>query len=129
MIYLLDTNACIHLLNATSPVLSKRPGEIALCSVVKAELLSGARRSTRIEANVKRLNIFCAPLQSLAFDDAAAEQYGHIHADLLGQGTPIGPHDTLIAAIACAHGATLVTHNVREFSRVSGLVIEDWQRA
>ena len=64
---------------------------------------------------------------SLPFDDAAAEPYGRIRADLTARGQTIGGNDMLIAAIALANGCTLVTHNTAEFSRVPGLVIEDWQ--
>jgi tRNA(fMet)-specific endonuclease VapC len=63
----------------------------------------------------------------LPFDDRCAETYGRIRARLAEMGSLIGPNDLPIAAIAAAHGATLVTHNVREFSRVDGLVYEDWE--
>lgn len=134
MIYLLDTNVCIHLLNKKHPLILQHfrqhgPADIALCSAVKAELLYGARRSQRVEANLQLLKTFFAPLQSLNFDDECAEHYGQIHADLLTQGKPIGPNDTLIAAIARAHDATLITHNSSEFSRVPGLLMEDWEVA
>lgn len=134
MIYLLDTNVCIHLLNEKHPIIlhhfrQHSPADIALCSVVKAELLYGARRSQRIEANLQLLKAFFAPLQSLPFDDECAEHYGKIHADLLTQGKPIGPNDTLIAAIARANDAVLITHNSSEFSRVAGLRMEDWEVA
>ena len=134
MIYLLDTNVCIHLLNERHPAILQHfrqhsPADIALCSVVKAELLYGARRSQRVEANLQLLKAFFAPLQSLTFDDDCAEHYGKIHADLLTQGKPIGPNDTLIAAVARAHNATLITHNIGEFSSVVGLQIEDWEIA
>ena len=134
MIYLLDANVCIHLLNEKHPTILQHfrlysPADIALCSVVKAELLYGARRSQRVEANLQLLKAFFAPLQSLPFDDECAEHYGQIHADLLAQGKPIGPNDTLIAAIARAHNATLITHNTVEFSRVAGLKMEDWETA
>lgn len=132
MIYLLDTNVCIHLLNQRLPNVIEHfrqhtPADIALCSVVKAELLYGAQRRPRREANLLALRTFFAPLASLVFDDAAAEHYGQIRADLLIQGKPIGPNDFLIAAIARAHDATLVTHNTAEFSRVPGLRLEDWE--
>ena len=132
MIYLLDTNVCIHLLNEKHKVILQHfrrhiPADIALCSVVKAELLYGARRSQRVAANLQWLKAFFAPLQSLPFDDECAEHYGQIHADLLTLGKPIGPNDTLIAAIARAHDATLITHNTGEFSRVAGLRMEDWE--
>jgi tRNA(fMet)-specific endonuclease VapC len=134
MIYLLDTNVCIRLLNEKHNLILQRvcqhsPADIALCSVVKAELLYGARRSQRVEANLQLLKAFFAPLQSLPFDDVCAEHYGQIHADLLTLGMPIGPNDTLIAAIARAHDATLVTHNTNEFGRVAGLRLEDWEAA
>ena len=134
MIYLLDTNVCIHLLNGKHPAILQHfrqhgPADIAMCSVVKAELLYGARRSQRVEANLQLLKVFFAPLQSLPFDDECAEHYGQIRADLLTQGKPIGPNDTLIAAIARAHDATVITHNTGEFSRVAGLRMEDWEVA
>jgi len=132
MIYLLDTNVCIHLLNEKHPTIlqhfkQQSPLDIAICSVVKAELLYGARRSQRVEANLQLLKAFFSPLQSLPFDDECAEHYGQIHADLLTQGKPIGPNDTFIAAIARANNATLITHNTSEFMRVPGLHIEDWE--
>lgn len=134
MIYLLDTNVCIHLLNEKHPSILQHfrrhtPADIALCSVVKAELLYGARRSQRVEANLQLLKAFFAPLQSLPFDDECAEHYGQIHTDLLAQGKPIGPNDTMIAAIARAHDATLITHNTGEFNRVAGLRTEDWEES
>ena len=66
-------------------------------------------------------------MASLSFDDRCAEEYGQIRADLTAQGKMIGPNDLLIAAVARTFDATLVTHNVREFSRVVGLRVEDWE--
>lgn len=63
----------------------------------------------------------------MPFDDAAAHSYAAIRAALEKQGQPIGPNDTLIAAIALANGLTVVTHNAGEFSRVPGLLFEDWE--
>ena len=73
------------------------------------------------------LQTFFNPYVSLPFDDAAAEAYGRIRADLAIRGALIGPNDLLIAAIAVASGLTLVTHNTGEFSRVAGLPLEDWE--
>ena len=131
MIYLLDTNVCIHLLNEKHPAILQHfrqhgPADIAMCSVVKAELLYGARRSQRVEANLQLLKVFFAPLQSLPFDDECAEHYGQIRADLLTQGKPIGPNDTLIAAHALALDCTLVTDIDAEFLRMPGLRVENW---
>ncbi|MCB1882113.1 MAG: PIN domain-containing protein, partial [Gammaproteobacteria bacterium] len=101
--FLLDTNLCIQLLNNRSAqiqdhFLQHSPEEIVLCSIVKMELLYGARRSQRIEANLQLLKRFFHPLQSLPFDDRCAEEAGQIRADLASQGSPIGPIDLLIAA-------------------------------
>ncbi len=130
--YLLDTNVCINFLNGTSPAVTQHfqdysPSEIAVCSIVKAELLFGARNSLRVDANLQVLKMFFAPLQSLAFDDRCADEYGLIRSDLKIQGRLIGPNDMLIAAVARANDAVLVTHNTREFSRISGLRLDDWE--
>ena len=134
MKYLLDANTCIRLLNADDDAVMRRyaacqPADVVLCSVVKAELLYGARRSARVEFNLKRLAYFAAPLQSLPFDDKCAHDYALIRADLAAQGKPIGANDLMIAAIARAQDLILVTHNTGEFSRVAGLRIEDWESA
>lgn len=131
MTFLLDTNTCIRYLNGRSESVRRRleglrPEEIALCSVVKAELYYGAAKSSRPEQNAANVQRFASRFISLPFDDAAAEVYGRIRASLERVGTPIGPLDFLIAAIAMAHEATLVTNNVDEFSRVEGLTWEDW---
>lgn len=130
--YLLDSNVCIHLLNERHLGIeqnfrSHSPAEIALCSIVKAELLFGARHSRRVSANLQRLKQFFAPLTSLPFDDRCAEEYAQIRADLTAQGKIIGPNDMLIAAIARANNAILVTGNIGEFSRIVGIKIEDWE--
>lgn len=100
--------------------------EIVLCSVVKAELLTGAHKSRRLVENLAIIEEFAAPLVSHPFDDQAAERHASIRADLERAGTPIGPNDLLIAAIALARKCILVTSNVREFGRISGLEIADW---
>lgn len=130
--YLLDTNACIRVLNGSSPRLvarmqRHRPSELVLCSVVKAELTFGARKSSDPARNLRVLGRFFEPLVSLPFDDNGAEAYGTIRFELERSGLPIGANDLLIAATAVAHAAVLVSHNVREFSRVPGLSLEDWE--
>ncbi|MEA2082818.1 MAG: type II toxin-antitoxin system VapC family toxin [Thermodesulfobacteriota bacterium] len=130
--YLLDSNVCIHLLNERHSEIERHfrscsPAEIALCSIVKAELIFGARHSQRVEANLQRLKLFFGPLESLPFDDRCAEEYGQIRADLTRQGKLIGPNDMLIAAIARAYDAILITHNTNEFSRITGIRMEDWE--
>lgn len=71
--------------------------------------------------------MFCRRFDSLPFDDAAAEEYGRIRAELTAAGTPIGPNDLMIASIALANQLTLVTSNTAEFGRVPGLQIENWR--
>lgn len=131
MSYLLDTNACIAILKGHPSVKAHMQAcqlePPWLCSPVKAELWYGIFKSVQQERNLALLLEFFAFLPSLPFDDRAAEIYGRLRADLMQRGVPIGPNDMLIAAVALAHGMTLVTHNVREFSRVFGLRIEDWQ--
>lgn len=133
MIYLLDTNACIGWLRQNEPKLVARiqqesQANIVLCSVVLAELVYGAERAGvhRI-ANLQRVEQLRNQFVSLPLEDLAAEEAGRLRAHLAGLGTPIGPNDLLIAAIALANGLTLVTHNTTEFSRVPKLLIEDWQ--
>lgn len=130
--FLLDTNVCIRILNGSSPPVAARlqatnPAEVRLCSVVKAELLYGARKSKRVDDNLRLLRRFFMPFVSLPFDDRCAEEAGLIRLDLERSGRPIGPNDLLIAASARAHDLVLVTHNGREFGRIVGLRVEDWE--
>jgi len=132
VIYLLDTNACVRILNHSSPRLidqlqEQDPVDIGLCSITKAELLYGARHSIRAEENLKLLQKFFDPFVSLPFDDRSADHYAIIRSDLARRGQLIGPNDMLIAAIAMAHDLILVTHNTEEFSRIIGLRLEDWE--
>ena len=132
MSYLLDANACIHLINGTSPRLSDRfrqesPVVIRMSSVVRAELTFGARNSSQAAENLRLIEAFWEPFVSLPFDDLCADHYGVIRADLKRQGRIIGANDLLIAATALAHHLTLITHNTREFERVPGLKLEDWE--
>ncbi|TWH62525.1 type II toxin-antitoxin system tRNA(fMet)-specific endonuclease VapC [Dulcicalothrix desertica] len=132
MRYLLDTNVCARYLNGRSPTVrtrirSTRREEIAVCSVVKAELFFGAMRSNDMERTLTRQQQFLNLFVSLPFDDAAAIIYGRIRAELTELGTPIGPNDFQIAAIAMANNLILVTHNTGEFSRVPSLPLEDWE--
>ena len=133
MKYLLDTNTCVQFLRkgSASPISAKltslQRSDLALCTVVVGELLYGALRGTDVAKNLTEVRTFVAGFSCLDFDPAAAEEYAKIRADLAARGKIIGPNDLLIAAIALVHGLTLVTHNTKEFSRVPGLTLEDWQ--
>jgi len=132
MRYLLDTNVCVMYLNGRSSAIRDRlistPIEdMAVCSVVKAELFYGAMRSNNPTRTLERQQDFLERFVSLPFGDEAALLFGQIRARLASAGTPIGAYDLQIAAIALANNLILVTHNTREFERVDGLQLEDWE--
>ncbi len=103
-----------------------RPYQIKIPSVVKAELLLGALKSDHPKKTGRVVNNFIEPFEIVPFDDSAAKVYARIRADLERIGKPIGPNDLIVAATAIAQGATLVTHNTKEFSRINSLKIVDW---
>lgn len=132
MRYLLDTNVCVVYLNGRSPSVRERllatpAEEIAVCSVVKAELFYGAFRSNNSKRTLERQQTFLSRFVSLPFQDEAALLAGEIRAKLASAGTPIGSYDLQIAAISVVNNLTLVTHNTREFELVDGLQFEDWE--
>jgi tRNA(fMet)-specific endonuclease VapC len=136
MDYLLDTNACIALINGEPASVRKRlqkanaAGSRALVSSLAAfELWYGVAKSARQDFNRKRLETFLAgPVTILPFTDADAQAAGTIRAALEATGKPIGAYDLLMAGQAVHHNLTLVTANVSEFSRVKGLLWQDWAR-
>jgi tRNA(fMet)-specific endonuclease VapC len=132
MRYLLDTNVCIVYLNGRSATVRDRLlatplAEIAVCSVVKSELFYGAMRSNNPIRMLERQQEFLNRFVSLPFADEATLVFGQTRAKLASAGTPIGAYDLQIAVIALVNNLTLVTHNTREFQRVEGLKIEDWE--
>ena len=136
MSYLLDTNACIALINdAPASVRSRfqkksRSGALIYVSVVVTfELWYGVARSARRALNAQRLETFLSgPVVTLPFDDEDSRFAGSIRATLEVSGRPIGAYDLLIAGQALARQLTLVTANVSEFSRVKGLSWQDWAK-
>ena len=134
MTYLLDTNACIALVNGSPPLprprlehAIKHGDSVAVPVVAAFELWYGAAKSARRQANLQRLETFFAgPLELVPFDEEDARVAGEIRAALEAAGTPIGAYDLLIAGQALRHDATLVTANASELSRVAGLRWEDW---
>ena len=132
MKYLLDTNVCIGFLSQRKPLLTQRYLSIAtsdkiICSIVRAELFYGAHKSQRRATSILSIESFLAGYPNLDFDATAARIFGDLRADLESKGTPIGPYDLQIAAIALSNHLTLVTHNTAEFSRVPHLLWEDWE--
>ena len=129
--YLLDTDICIYLIRGKDPVLKlkiyeKKVGCCAISAITLAELSYGVEKSSRLEQNKLALGLFLTPFELLPFSTAAAFTYGLIRQQLEQQGEIIGGYDMLIAAHSLAERLTLVTNNVAEFSRVDGLVVENW---
>jgi tRNA(fMet)-specific endonuclease VapC len=134
--YLLDTNACIALINGKPAAVRARlakavdaGSQVLVPAVVVFELWYGVAKSARPEANARRVETFFAgPVRLLAFEEEDARRAGAVRAALEIAGKPIGAYDVLIAGQALCHKLTLVTANAREFGRVKGLVWEDWGR-
>lgn len=131
MKYMLDTNICIYIIKhkpeaAIRKFMSLPPEEICISSITYGELMYGVAKSQAVQKNLLALSLFLSPITVLGFDQAAAEAYGQIRADLEKKGTPIGPMDQLIAGHAKAAGLILATNNTREFKRVPSLLLEDW---
>jgi len=129
--YMLDTNICIYLIKNNPPHVRThfeglQPGDILLSSIVLAELMYGVAKSAHKEHNLAALEMFLMPLEIVQFDMHAAEKYGDIRTDLERSGQIIGGNDLFIAAHALSLDVTLVTNNVKEFTRVSRLPIENW---
>jgi len=134
--YLLDTNACIALINGKPASVRSRfqkalaaDARVLVSSVVAFELWYGVAKSARPEANTQLVEtFFTGPVGLLPFEFEDARVAGRVRAALEASGKPVGAYDLLIAGQALRHELTLVTANVREFSRVKGLVWEDWGR-
>jgi tRNA(fMet)-specific endonuclease VapC len=134
--YLLDTNACIALMNGAPVAVRSRfdkairaESRVYIPSVVAFELWYGIAKSARIEINTQRLEaLLSSSVFALPFDNEDARVAGSIRADLQAVGRPIGGYDYLIAGQALARQLTLVTANVSEFSRVKGLSWQDWAK-
>lgn len=129
--FMLDTNILIFLIKRRPAAVLARfqqhdMKDICVSSITVAELEYGVSKSSYAQKNKQILDGWLQLLHRPAFDDNAARVYGSLRATLAARGTPIGPLDTLIAAHALALQATLVSNNVGEFSRVPGLMIEDW---
>lgn len=131
MKFLLDTNICIYIIKQKPlEVLHKfntyQVGDIGISSITVAELEFGVQKSQYPAKNQQALAQFLLPLEIVNFDRAAATIYGDIRARLEKEGTPIGSLDTLIAAQALSLPVTLITNNIKEFSRVPNLKSENW---
>jgi len=128
--YMLDTDICIYVIKNHPAALRERFNRLAdqLCisSITPGELHFGAEKSLRRLENLDAINNFTACLEVLPFGPKAAAHYGQIRADLQRAGTPCGPHEMQIAGHARSEGLVVVTNNMREFSRMPGLRVENW---
>jgi len=136
MPYLLDTNACIALINGTSEHARKRFAKtvesrepVWVSSVSIYELWYGVAKSAKMQANTLRLKLFLAgEVRLLEFAEEDARYAGELRNTLERSGKPFGAYDLLIAGQALQRKLTLVTANAREFARVKGLHWEDWAK-
>jgi tRNA(fMet)-specific endonuclease VapC len=128
--YLLDTNTLIYYFKGQGQVAqnlkSVSSQEIGISTIVLFELQVGIAKSSSPAKRTQQLQQLLSQVNLVVFDNNAAFAAARIRAQLEQQGMPIGSIDVLIAGTAIALSATLVTHNVKEFSRVSGLAIADW---
>ncbi|MBI4767388.1 MAG: type II toxin-antitoxin system VapC family toxin [Deltaproteobacteria bacterium] len=134
MMYFLDTNTCIYFLKGTYRSILKefkkrKPEEIKIPSIVKAELLLGVEKSERKEENLNIYKKFLEPFEIVGFDDQAAMIYAKLRASLEKKGKIIGPNDLIVASTVMANKGILVSHNVKEFKQITGLQLEDWVRS
>jgi tRNA(fMet)-specific endonuclease VapC len=131
MKFLLDTNICIYIIKKRPADVINRfknidPGDIAISSITLAELQFGVMKSSDPVRNQEALYKFITPLEIVDFDYFDTLEYGKTRAYLESKGTPIGPLDTLIASQALSKGLILVSNNLKEFSRIPDLVMENW---
>ena len=133
MIYCLDTDICIFALKGRFPSLKRwfqqlSCARIKIPAIVQAELFLGAFKSFNPANAMHLVEGFLEPFEVIPFGAGEAIVYAKVRADLEQSGFLVGPNDLIIAATVLAHQGTLVTHNVKEFQRVPGLLVEDWTR-
>lgn len=128
--YMLDTNICIFTIknkpDAVRDTFNRCHGQICISAITLMELIYGAEKSVNKTKNLDTLEGFSARLETLTYDDAAAQHSGQLRAELARNGNIIGPYDQMIAGHARSKGLILVTNNLREFIRIPGLRTEDW---
>jgi tRNA(fMet)-specific endonuclease VapC len=128
--YMVDTNIVIYTINNRPDhiraLFKQHEDQICISTVTLGELVFGAEHSQQVERNLADIEAMTARLEVLPYEDKAAYHFGQIRAELYRTGQPIGPYDMMIAGHARATGLILVTNNVKEFSRVPGLLLENW---
>jgi tRNA(fMet)-specific endonuclease VapC len=128
--YMLDTNICVYVIKDYPAGLREKfnqlANELCISTITLGELRYGAEKSARRGQNLEGIAQFVARLDVLPFNASAAGHYGQLRAELQSAGRPAGPLDMLICAHARSEGMILVTNNLREFSRMPGLRVENW---
>lgn len=131
MLYLLDTNTCIAAMRHQPLVIQRMnqlvPNDCAISTITSYELFTGVEKCSDPARERVKVNLLLSTVCEIVFDDAAARESSRLRALLESQGQMIGPYDVLLAGQALALGLTLVTANTGEFSRVSSLMLENWQ--
>jgi tRNA(fMet)-specific endonuclease VapC len=134
MKYLLDTNICIYIINEKPEKLLRKfeqypVYEFGISSITHAELQYGIEKSKNKSTNQAALDEFLLPLTILPFHGKKLVTcYGEIRASLESKGKTIGPLDMLIAAHALSLDLTIISNNIKEFSRIPNLKCENWIR-
>lgn len=131
MKFLLDTNICVYIIRQKPAKVFRRfrklsIGQVGISTITYCELSFGVQKSQQVSRNEAALELFIGPLEIVPYPKEAALTYGRIRAQLEKSGQTIGPLDTLIAAHALYADVTLVTNNLREFSRIPNLKVENW---
>ena len=130
--YMIDTCVCIEIMRGNLNVAKARISEdgfsnYAIPSIVSGELWTGVHKSKRVHENSNLLKNFLEPFEIVPFDTLSSEKYGEVRAYLETNGSKIGNNDTMIASVALSHNATIITNNIKDFSRVPGLKVECWE--
>lgn len=128
---MLDTNICIYIIkkkpiSVINRLCSLKISEVGISTITLSELEYGVQKSSNPIKNQDALIEFLSPLEIAVFDEHAARHYGEIRANLEKNGQLIGPMDMLIAAHAKSMSVRLVTNNIKEFSKIPDLIIENW---
>ena len=131
MKHLLDTDICIYTIKGSHQAIAEhmnqlRIGDCVVSVITLHELVYGAYKSQAVEKNLRMAHKMLRPLRKIVFDEDCAEASAKIRAELARQGNPVGLMDTHIAATALVYNLTLVSNNMREFSRIAGLRVENW---
>lgn len=130
MSYLLDTDTCIYWLKGSQPVSQRIQSigvhQIAISAITAAELYFGAYNSIRVEPNLVRAETFMNQLAVLPLTRSTLKIFGQLKAELRKQGQPLADFDLLIASTALISKRTLVTNNLRHYTRIPDLKVENW---